>query len=526
MDDSEIDIRSILGLLRRQFRLILVTVVTLLAVAGIYAYLLPAIYSTSTLVLVDPASENLLASDSGGTGKLVDSARVDSEVEILRSDSILLKVIDQEGLVTDAQIGASMGLVQRLMTFFRLSEPKLPTAEEALNQVVAQLRGSVSIQRRGFTNLIAIQVSSRDPAAAARLANTIAAVYVQDQLSSKVSNVLSVRNILQARVESARSAIVTSENAFDAFISANIDAIARDSGRSDLSSMQSQIQLLNQARAQTASTADLVQASLASNDWETVVANLQSDAIAELDRQRAELSGRLVSESGSATEADLRAQLTRIEDNLRSTANQEIVTLRSSLADSQTQEEALRLQLRNEVINSALSPDALANLYELQQSATLARSEYQALLARSRELDTQAQLQVADSRIVSPALAPQSPSSPNVRLILIVAGILALGLGIALAFIYENYIGGFTTDEQAETVLKARVAATVPKVKLGTGKSLADLMLTAPLSTFAESIRRLRATTDQLHRSMPGTDGSQVIMISSTAPSEGKSTVG
>ena len=36
-------------------------------------------------------------------------------------------------------------------------------------------------------------------------------------------------------------------------------------------------------------------------------------------------------------------------------------------------------------------------------------------------------------------------------------------LGLALAFLYENLMGGFTGDEQLAQVLKLPVAATVPR---------------------------------------------------------------
>lgn len=157
MDESEIDLRGIFGLLRRQFRLITVTFIAVVAIAAIVVFSLTPIYSSSALILVDPSRKNLLDPEAQMAGTSADSARIDSEVEILRSDNVLLKVIQAENLAADPELGVSLPLRTRILTFLHLAEPTLPTGEEALNQALSNLRDSVSVQRRGLTYLISIQ---------------------------------------------------------------------------------------------------------------------------------------------------------------------------------------------------------------------------------------------------------------------------------------------------------------------------------------------------------------------------------
>ncbi|MEO8684693.1 MAG: Wzz/FepE/Etk N-terminal domain-containing protein [Devosia sp.] len=530
MDGTEIDIRGILGLLRRQFRLILITLVSVVAIVGIIVFSLTPIYSSSALVMVDPTNKNLLEPDAQLGSSSSDNARIDSEVEILRSDSILLKVIDAEKLIADPEFGVSLGLRDRILGFFRLSQPTLPTGQDALNQVLSKLGNAVTAQRRGLTYLISVQASSVSPDTAARLANAVANVYIQDQLAIKVSSVMGARDILQARIIGARNAIVASEGSFDTFISANIERIERDSGRSDFATLQRQISELKQARSQTTATINEIQTNLETGNWQVVVESLQSDALAQLERQRETLAGQIAgSQDTSPAALDLRAELTQVEANMRATATRQVSALRTSINGSQAQEDSLRQQMREQVLNSSLSADVLAQIYELQQNAELARTQYQTLLARAQDLDTQASLQIADSRVVSPALPPRSASFPNRTLMLALATIAALGIGIGLAYLYENLIGGFTSEEQAESVLKTRVASAIPRAKAQADLlSLADLVVKSPLSIFAESIRRIRATVDQDARAAAAESGKggRVIMISSTAPNEGKTTIG
>lgn len=529
MNQSEIDLRGILSLLRRQFRLIALTVIIGVAVAAIAAFSLTPVYTASALIMVDTSKKNLLDPELQMNGSNADNARIDSEVEILRSDNILLKVIESESLLADDEFGVSLGWRDRLFAFLRLSSPTLPTGEAALNQTLSKLAAAVSAQRRGLTYLIAVQARSESPAKAAALANAMAGVYIDDQLASKVSSVMSSRDVLQARIIEARDAIVASEGSFDSFISNNIDRIAQDSGRADFAANQQSIRELRERRAQTSATLDLVQSNMAQGNWQDLVNGLQSASLDELERQRQALANQLSGAPESPATVDLRADLQRIENEMRGAANVEVEALKRTIANTQTTEETMRQQMRQQVLSSSLSADVLAQIYELQQNAELARIQYQALLSRVQDLDTQATLQIADSRVVSSALPPRSASFPNRNLLLLFAALASLGIGIGLAFLYENLIGGFTSEEQVESVLKVPVAAAVPRAKmLPDSASLADLVAKSPLSMFAESIRRIRATIDQHGRNL--IDGKEhrtgrVVIVSSSLPNEGKTTI-
>ena len=57
---AEIDLRSILALLRRQFWLIVTTFLVVVTLAGLAAFSLTPRYTASALVMVDPSNKNLL----------------------------------------------------------------------------------------------------------------------------------------------------------------------------------------------------------------------------------------------------------------------------------------------------------------------------------------------------------------------------------------------------------------------------------------------------------------------------------
>src|SRR5690606_23212552 len=139
MDDQEFDLRSIMGLLRRQARLIIATVVLIVAVAGGAILTLKPVYTAATLVLVDPSRKDLLNPDAQSTSSSSDSARVESEVELVKSQTTLLRAIRDNDLLEDPEFGVSIGLRDRILSFLRLAQPVLPTGEAALQGVILKL---------------------------------------------------------------------------------------------------------------------------------------------------------------------------------------------------------------------------------------------------------------------------------------------------------------------------------------------------------------------------------------------------
>ncbi|WP_108395681.1 GumC family protein [Devosia submarina] len=523
--DETIELRTIFGLLQRQFRLIAVTVLLVVAAAALIAFSLTPIYSSSALILVDPARKDLLDPETQGFSTGSDSAKVDSEVEILRSNNVLLRVVQSQDLVKEVVDNWAPSLRERILATLRLGDLTPPTAEEAVTQALQGLRRNLTVQRVGLTYVISVQVRSPDPQRAADLANAVAEAYVSEQLQSKVSNVLASRDIMQGRIGSARQHIVESEGAFDSYINSNIDRIVAETGRTELASLQRQIGELTQARQQSAALAETLQASVANNDINAIVQSLQDDAVRQLEQRRNELNGQIAN-ADPAIAIDLQSELQSIDEQLRTAAVSQIDQLQNQVAQTQEQEEQTRQRLRSSAVSSGLPAEMLTELFDLQQGAELARQQYQRLLGLEQDLSTRASLQVADSRIVSPALVDERAVFPNRPLILTLAGIAAIGLGVLLAFAYENLIGGFTREDQTEAVLKAKVPAAIPRQK-GSSNEISALMVNSPLSVFAESIRRLRAAIDQAKIITPGAADrrSQVIMVSSTAPNEGKTTV-
>ncbi len=535
MTDDTIDIRSLLAMFKRQLRLIIITVFLFVGIAGIYLSTSTPLYRSTALIYVDPSNKNLLDPNQGASRSSAgDNARVESEVEIIRSNTVALDVVQKASLITDTEFGPQLSSIDKLKIWVGMESDTQIDGARTLRSVVNRLRESTSVSRRGLTYLINVSVTSADPEKAAMLANQTANSYIEQQVKSKINASLASQDILEAQIQDARDDLAQSDQALDLFINDNLDGLTADTSNDALIALRANVGSLNDALIRTQDKASTASNALETGDVETLVTALENDVLAELASQRRTIERRLADAAeGSIDQVDLRASLEALENTIIENARDDVNGLTSQISRLQEQQSELQGELRNTLLSSDIPSEYLAQIYEIQQESSIARAQYQNLLRSARDTQTQAALQVADSRVVSPATVSNSKASPNTKLILAMAIIASLGVGMGLAFLNEFYVGGFISEEQLSDAAQTPVAAAIPfSAEKGDHQhSLAHRIVDSPLSSYPEAIRRLRATLDQRIRAATpisadaNTDHtSKVIMVTSSLPAEGKST--
>ncbi|HWU17293.1 MAG TPA: Wzz/FepE/Etk N-terminal domain-containing protein [Devosia sp.] len=536
MHEQEFGLRNIFGTIRRQLGLILAILILVLGVSTLLIISLTPMYRATTLVLVDPSEKNLLNPTNSTSSSASDNARVESEVSIAQSEKTVELVLDQLKLEDDPSFKPQPGLRERLATMLRIAPPETYTAEELRQFAVGKLQDAITVERQGLTYLITISANANSPDRAAQIANTMAEKYIQSQLQSKINGVLSGRNVMEQRVNETRTGLVDAERSFNDFIISSARTIAEQSGRTDIDQMRIELEKVVGDRESASSTLTLAETGLSQNNWAQVADTLNTQTLRDLQKREREINEELAGVVDGSEQADaLRAELVGVLDNFRTQANAQMEQLRQEIAANRAVETDLQLQLRSNILTSNLPPEVLATMYELQQNAEIARTQYQQMLVRLRDIEAQAYLQLADSRIVSEATPPTSAAFPNTRFLVMVAGILGLLLGLAAAFLREQFIGGVISTDQLEGIVGPTLVTSLPSQKrLGRGqegkpvKSLTELIATQPYSRFAEAVRRLMISTDQALRRVRGddlSDAASIVMVTSANAGEGKTTV-
>jgi polysaccharide biosynthesis transport protein len=517
---SGLELRTVLGMMMRQWRLILALVlISTLVAAGLLSQMRYR-YTAEALMSIDQRESQLVGQDDSAMAGTTMNNRVDTEVEILGSSSVALGVIDRLALWRDPEFGFTA--VSRLDSLkgligFKLNQPEAPEATRLSElagdmqaQLVKKLGAAVKVTRRGLTSVIAIQATSKDPEKSARVANAMAESYLDVQINAKAKTAQSAANFLAGRVDELAKTIQDVDAKIENFILAQADEIGTPEARAELQRMRESINSLATTQAAFSTQLQSLQ-----DDPSSIAPSSVSAELRALAEKRAELARKATADSAPP---DLVKQLKVIDNQLKDLAKLRGDNLREELDKSDKQKSELGKQLQDLFSHQQIPNEVAVSLYRLQREAESSRKLYDSFSTRLGEVQQQVSMALPSTRIIAPAITPHDPSYPASNFILALGCLLGLALGTAAAIARENLVGGFASTAQVEAVTGLSVLATVPGYD---GKEPHDAIVTVPFSGFSESIRRLRIG---LENKLSGFE-SKVILITSTEPSEGKSTL-
>jgi len=159
----------------------------------------------------------------------------------------------------------------------------------------------------------------------------------------------------------------------------------------------------------------------------------------------------------------------------------------------------------------------------LEREAQQNRQLYDMFLSRFKETNVSGDLQSTVARVIDPATVQTIPFAPRKGQIVLLAGGLAMVLGVLLALLLERLNNTLNSTHDVEQRLKLPVLGYLQKVKgfakRGFKSELA--FFNDSQSVFAESIRTIRTGVLMTALDSPH----KVLVITSSVPEEGKTTV-
>lgn len=519
------DLPALFAILKRQVRLIFLLGLVVLAIAFLYVSQATRLYTATALVRVDPQETNLLdPAMAGFMSSQNESTRIETEVEILKSPSLALKTISLGDLQETAEFGPRIGIGDKFRLALGMEMPPAPTASVLLNQSLNKFNEALSVRRKGLTFLVSIQFTTENPALSADIANEHARAYIQGQITDRVDSSLAARDILQSQLRQARQTLTESNQALQGYIGVNADRLAAETGSDKISQLALKLRDATLSLGTYEESMSALRLGIEHDDWPTLADNLGDVALQSLLEQRLALASRLSDAENDENQAfDLAQGLASINLQIKERSELVFAGLQQDVSQSSDVRRSIIEKIQGEVLQGELSAQTLADIYELQQEAQIAQRQYDQLIGRVRDVEAQAVLQVASSRLVSEAIAPAKASFPNEKMVIAVAVMGALALGVGVALLKEFYFGGITSSSQLGNIVPVKVSTVITKVSTQGGNAIvADRVVTEPLSEFAEAYRKLRASLDQGAEITP--DQAQVVLVTSAVPAEGKST--
>jgi capsular exopolysaccharide synthesis family protein len=159
-------------------------------------------------------------------------------------------------------------------------------------------------------------------------------------------------------------------------------------------------------------------------------------------------------------------------------------------------------------------------LQELQRDVEANRQLYDIFFTRVRSVSETGGFEKPHARIVDRAVVPKSPVKPNKRLTVLVALALGTVLGCIAAILLDVLDNTVKTPDDVAEKLQAALLGTVPLQGLDKSGGFEQIWENQQ-SQFAEAIRTIRTGVILSSLDQPA----KVIVVTSTVPGEGKSTM-
>lgn len=482
-----IDFRGVFAaLFRRKWWIILPTLVFMLAGLAIALSLQPR-YLASVQILVDPRDVQVIRSETPFRVPTNDASTTLAENALaqLRSTNLLMQVVEREKLFDDPEFIGKPGM---------FSAPVVEATEVRRLRAMNALDRKLSVRRAERSSVVEASVGTTDAAKSARIANTLADLFLIAQASAESDTARKAAQSTSARLAELGRQVQKAEQEVEAYKAKNNlqTANGRLVGEQQLQELNTQLVLARARSADARSKYDSVRTlsvsaiergALPDAATSTVIAQLRLK-LAEAARLEADARTRLGERhpemaSLSAQTREARSQISDELNRLSQLAKNEFERARAA-------EDTLSKNLDQLRSQSSDTSEASVRLRELDRQAEASRSIYNAFLKRTRELSEQEEINPLTARVISQATPPQYQTGVSKALVLAGSTIAGFMIGLLMALVAEQLDGTLRNKRQFQDMSGLPVLAHLggPEARLS-GEGLRALVMDAPRSSFA-----------------------------------------
>lgn len=471
-------------------------------------------------IVPDQSQEFRVSTGPGLDAGLDDASKLDTEIEVLKSRSMVLRVVQTLNLNNNPD-------------FMPLKDGKAwdLSVPENRELFIGAMQGSLNVVRRGHTSILDISVVSTKPALASLIANTLVDAYIertfQDNFNAtaRISGWLNGQlNNLKTNLEKSQSQMLSYQHDLglvgidpkDSVMVTTLEELNKELADAEINRMMREAQV----RALKSAQPDVLDA-VAIADPALQAARQQLSQLQSQYSSMAQTYG-----SSYPPLKALKAQIDQAGRNKAQLETAERARADRELDVATTNEKMLRDRLTAQEQQVFGSSEKGAQLQFARSEYDANRLLYDGLQQRLQEAGIMAGLHSTSIHIVDSADPPIKPSSPRKSLNIAVGLGGGLMVGLILALTLEAFDTNLKTMTDIEQTLQLPLLAAIPSVDADSllpskFRESAVAKGSASWSRIAEALRGMRTS---ILLSSPGAPP-KVLMITSTRPAEGKSSV-
>lgn len=531
--ERDFDLGQLPGVLWRRKWIILVTVgIALVAARALIARLSP-VYTADAQVMIAPEPP-VLDVQAVASALRGDAEGAASEVYVLRSFDLALRVVDTLGLVGDPEFNPSLVRPEPPWWAPLLGRdspdevvPELTPAQQR-NLAAKVLLGRLEVVPLGRSRVISLTAHASTPEKAAGLANAVAEQYLEFQIDTKRETTDVAQRWLAARSRELEADVRDREAAVEAYRAstgllrgANTERL----GDEEASELSAQLVQARAERAAAEARLGEIEKLVRGPNRDAPGDVLDSPLILTLRQQQATLQrdiADLAEQYGPSHPRMVaaKAQLWETDKAITAEVAKVISTLRNEAAVARARENAIAAGLDTLRSKAGKQGANDVRLRQLERDAETSRLLLETFLTRTKETAAQSSHVLADARVISRATPPLAPSFPNARLLQLIAAATALLIGVMLALLREGMDRTVRTRASLERLLGTPPLGSLPLVRNRWAGPVPPprWVLRAPHSEYSEALRRIHTQLglNDLHHPP------RVVLFTSPLPGEGK----
>jgi polysaccharide biosynthesis transport protein len=535
---------------RKRLKLVIAAPVVVALLTAMIVLLIPNRYEAAAVVQIDPRQKSVSNIDGVVSDLRGDSPTVESEVEIVKSRPIILKVIAALDLRNDPEFAGSnlkshlfgkLGLKPAAVKAGRAPKRQHDAIAEILtiddpgaarpesDEVADTFNQKLKVTRVRNTLLIEIRFTANDASKAARIANTMAEIYIREQLDSKMKAASNATTLLEQKLEDMRKQVSDAEHKVETWKAEHnvFDSEGQILSERQLTRLMEQVVTAQTATSEAQAKYDHAQKLARAGDSGTALAEvLHSDIIrilkeqvANITRKAAELKTKYGPKHPDIIKNE--AELAQTNAQLAAEIERHIANLKNQAEVADERERQLTQTLTQLKDQQIVSKDTGVELKNLERDATTTKTLFEALLTRYKQTSETQGFQLPDVRIIERADAPQFPASPKRRPLVSIAAGFGLVLGIAMAVLLELMAPGISRQDDIERVFEVAHLSSVPSQPAGelpmAAARAVRQVVAEPSSAYADAIRSARRELDGRR----GSSGPRIILVTSSIAGEG-----
>ena len=538
-EGEEVHLRDYLEVIARRKWLIFGFLALVFISTLIFTLTATKIYKTDVSIEVKPEAPRITKFKAVVQTGVRQRGFYQTQVSLLKSKSLIQRVIDNMNLAEHPFLSPSEDGKQKkslrasITEFVRSLIPQkeetskiLAIPNEILNQerLIGFVKGNLLVALQRNSSLINLSFTSPDRHLSRDVLNTLSDEFLRWKMDQKLEASRLAREFLTKQIYQSKIILEKSEEELNRFAKM-AGIVSLDSA---LNSVYSQLTELNSAMAQAEGEMIGIKAiyTQALKDGPSSLPRvLKSGAISGLKSTFASLKSEY--DDLTTTFLDdypdvkkLKSRMRSIEERIHIEEKRVFEAIENEYQTSSKKYEALRKRA-NLQKSLAIDLNERATQYKIiAREVETNKGIYQSLLERAKEIESMVGVDSSNIHIVDRAALPLFPFKPNVRLNLLLAIVVGLMGGIGVAFLLEYFADTITNPDQISERFQIPILGVVPLVK-SSDYSLDKAFVSEPRAPISESIR-----TTKVSLQLSGADAhSKCFLITSTAPSEGKSTI-